>query len=130
MDLEDLVEAGDREDLEDAVVLAHEPHRPAAGAGELQPADEHPEAGRVEERHLGEVDDETGATTDDLLVELLAHERSRVHVDLTAEVHHGLIAAVGSPARDIHLQHPPHPTGARVAAGSTCRATPDHPTRS
>ena len=91
------------EDLEHAVVRADEPHRAAARARELEPPDEDTEAGRVEEGHVRQVDDEPRAAALDLLVELLAHERRRVDVDLAAEVHHGLVAVVGSGDREIHL---------------------------
>ncbi len=103
VDLEDLVETGDGEDLEHAVVRSDEPHRAAARARELEPPDEDTEARRVEEGHVRQVDDELRAAALDLLVELLAHERRGVDVDLTAEVHHGPVAVVGSGDREIHL---------------------------
>src|SRR6476661_2156892 len=47
--------------------------------------------------------DESRTAALDLLVQLLAHERRGVDVDLAAEVHHGLVAVVGSGDREIHL---------------------------
>src|SRR4051794_9865883 len=49
VDREHLGEAGDLEHLEDAVLRAHEAEVTVVAADPLQPADEHAEAGRVEE---------------------------------------------------------------------------------
>src|SRR6478609_4903488 len=85
VDAEHLVEPGDPEDTQDAVVRAHDPQPAGVVADELQAPDQDPEAGRVEERDVVEVDDEPGAPGSDLLVEDGAQLGRGVDVDFSGD---------------------------------------------
>src|SRR5437764_184781 len=89
-----IVSAGDGEggaqarDLEDLAGRGLEPPQldaAAALAGPLQRPDEHAEAGRVDEVHPGEVDDDLAGSLLDQAVELVAQRRRGGHVDLALD---------------------------------------------
>src|SRR5438552_4323951 len=85
VDREDLGQAGDVEDLEDAVLVRHELHRAFLVLHSFQPADEHTEAGGVEEVHFLHVDDDVRRAALHEVDQGLAEAGSGVHVDLASE---------------------------------------------
>jgi hypothetical protein len=87
VDAEHLGEAGDAEDLEDALLRADQVKRPVVRAHPLEPADQDPEARRVEELDLLHVDYQLVVLLVDELDEELAQARRGVDVDLTLDVH-------------------------------------------
>ena len=74
-----------RKTAQDAVVGADDAQPAGVVADELEAADEHPEAGGVEERDLVEVDDERASAGADLLVEDGAQLGGGVDVDLAGD---------------------------------------------
>src|SRR3954451_9385688 len=73
-DREDLVQAGDLERLGDVRVGVDDRQRAVAGPDALDRADQHAEGGRVEERRLGEVDD------DPVLADIDGAEQRRLEI--------------------------------------------------
>src|SRR5260370_16858281 len=104
-----IVSAGDGEggaqarDLEDLAGRGLEPPQLDAAtalAGPLQCPDEHAEAGRVDEVHTGELDDDLAGALFDQPVELVPQRRRGAHVDL----------ALAGARRRPPLVTPPAPT--------------------
>src|SRR5487761_1232131 len=87
VDPEDLGETGDAEDLQDALLRAHEVQRPVVGADPLEPADQDPEARGVEELDPLHVHYQLVVLLVHKLDEQLAKARCGVDVDLTLAVH-------------------------------------------
>src|SRR3954453_4709292 len=75
VDREDAVESCDLEDLRDVAVAADERELPLVRAQPLDPADEHAERGRVDERRIREVDDHVLRALADHVEELLLELR-------------------------------------------------------
>ena len=88
IDREDAVEPGDLEDLRDVPVAADEREPAFLGAEPLDAADEHAERCRVDERRVGEVDDDLLAALRDHVEELLLELGRRVEVDLARQRDH------------------------------------------
>src|ERR1035438_1170966 len=86
VDAEDLREPRDPEDLKYPLLSAYQVERPIVGPDTLEPADEHPEAGRVKELDLLHVHHELVVPVVDELDEKLAQARRRVDVDLALHV--------------------------------------------
>src|SRR3954464_14105786 len=86
-DREDLVEPGYLERLGDVRIAVDDRHHAVLGPQSLERTDQHAQRGGVEERRLGEVDDEPGPAgldrTDDGALEL----RGREQVDLASDRH-------------------------------------------
>src|SRR4051794_19594358 len=86
-DREDLIEPGDLERLGDVRVAVDDRHDAVLGPQALERTDEHAEGGRVQERRLGEIDDDPGPAgvdrADDRALELRGGEQ----VDLAADRH-------------------------------------------
>src|SRR4249919_1866306 len=80
-------QAGDLEDLARRGLEAPQLDAATTLAGPFQGPDEHPEAGRVDEVHPGEVDDDLAAALLDEPVELVPQRRCRGHVDLALDDH-------------------------------------------
>src|SRR3712207_4818788 len=87
-DREDLVQAGDLERLGDVLVDVDDHQRAVARAQALDRADQHAERGGVEERRLGEVDDDPALAGLDRVGELLLELGGGEEVDLAAHRHH------------------------------------------
>src|SRR4051794_3765067 len=79
---EHLGEAGDPEDLQEAVLVAHQVERTVVGADLLQTADQHAQPGGVEELDLRHVDDDVVGAGRDQLGDLLPQPRRGVDIDL------------------------------------------------
>ena len=82
MDVEDLRQAGDPEDLQDALLRADQVQRALLGAHPLEPADEHAEAGGVEELDALHVHDEMVVPSGHEAVELVAAGNYDIVIDL------------------------------------------------
>ena len=96
VDGEDLRQAGDPEDLEQALLVADQAHRAVVGPDLLQPPHQDSESGRVEEVDLLHVDHEVVFTIADQLGDLVSQARGRVDVDLAADLDDGVtILATG-----------------------------------
>ena len=102
MDAEHLVEPRDPEDPQDALVGADDPQPAGAVADELEAADEDTQAGRVEEGHPVEVDDELRPAGGDLLVEGGAKLRGGVDVDLSGHRHDTDVVLAGRGHGQLH----------------------------
>src|SRR5512132_752095 len=102
VDGEDLGQAGDPEDLEDLLLGADQLQRAVVVADPLQPTDQHPEPGRVQEVHLLEVDDDVVGPVADQLDELLAELWRGVHVDLAGHLEHRVVAVLTHVEVEIH----------------------------
>ena len=76
--------------------------QPELVADELEAPDEDAEAGRVEEGHLVEVDDEVGAAGRDLLVEGRAQLGGGVDVDLSGDRHDADVVLSGRGHGQLH----------------------------
>src|SRR6202011_3214184 len=85
----DLGEAGDLEHLEDPVLGADQGQVALMATKPLETADQHPEAGRVEEVHALEVDDDLVLALADQLDQLLSESGRGVDVDLPLHRQHG-----------------------------------------
>ena len=83
-DREDLIEAGDLEGLGDVLVDVDDRQRAVARAQPLDRADQHAERRRVQERRVGQVDDDPHAAALDRLGEHLLELGGREEVDLAA----------------------------------------------
>src|SRR3954467_12104707 len=92
VDREDLGQARDPEDLENALLRAHEPQRAVMCAHPLEPADQHAKAGRVEEVNAFHVDHKVVVAAGDEIDQLLAQLRRRVDVDLPPDRHYRAVA--------------------------------------
>src|SRR5579884_154430 len=88
VDREHAVEPRDLEDLRDVAVAADERELAVVRAQPLDAADEHAERRRVDERRVGEVDDDLPAALADHLEQLLLELGRRVEVDLAGERDH------------------------------------------
>src|SRR6516162_2522495 len=86
MDAEHLGEPGDPEDLEDALLRAHQIQGPVVRPHPLEPADQHPEPGGVEELDLLHVDYELVVVLVDEIDEQLTEPRGRVDVNLALDI--------------------------------------------
>src|ERR1700748_2411549 len=86
MAAEDLGQAGDPGDLQDALLRAYQVQRPVVRAHPLEPADQDPEARGVEELDLLHVDYQLVVLLVDELDEELTQARRGVDVDLTFDV--------------------------------------------
>src|SRR6516225_12442449 len=85
MNREDAVEAGDLEDLGDVPVAADERELAVVRAEPLDAADEHSERRRVDERRVGEIDDDFLGALSDHLEQLLLELWRRVQIDLARQ---------------------------------------------
>src|SRR6185295_532551 len=85
VDGEDLVQAGDLEDLRDVPVAADEREPAAVRAEALDPADEHSERGGIDEGRVREVDHDLLRALADHLEKLLLELGRRVEVDLAGQ---------------------------------------------
>src|SRR5690606_35527719 len=101
VDTEDLGQPRDPEDLEDALLRAHQFQGAVVGAHALEPADEDAETRGVEELHLLHVHQQVELALVDQVDELLAKLRRRVDVDLALHRDDGE-AIVGGVV--VHLQ--------------------------
>src|SRR5581483_10698445 len=124
---EDLVEAGDLEDLCDVAVAADERELAVVRPQALHAADEDAERRRVDERRAAEVDDHLLAALSDHLEQLLLELGRRVQVDLARERDDiGVAAELLGLDVEIHAQIPPEvvrrPTGWPLG-GESIRAT-------
>src|SRR5687768_3585518 len=104
VDGEDLGEAGDLEDLEDAPLRADQRQVTVVAPHTLQPADQHAEAGRVEELDAFEVDQDRALTLVDQLDQLLAELWCRVDVDLALHRQDGPTVAFFDVKPKIHVR--------------------------
>src|SRR6516162_7171197 len=86
VDAENLRQPGNPEDLEYPLLRADQVQGAVVGAHPLQPADQHPETGGVEELHLLHVDDELVVVLVDQVDEQLTEPRRRVHIDLALDI--------------------------------------------
>src|SRR5215469_12478052 len=86
MDAEDLRQPGDPEDLEYALLRAHQVQRAIVGTHALEPANEHAQAGGVEELHLLHVHHELVVAVVDQVNEKLTQPRGGIDVDLSLDV--------------------------------------------
>src|SRR5215469_6478797 len=86
MDAEDLRQPGDPEDLEYALLRAHQVQRAIVGTHALETADEHAQAGGVEELHLLHVHHELVVAVVDKVNEKLTQPRGGIDVDLALDV--------------------------------------------
>src|SRR3954452_5557632 len=103
VDGEHLREAGDPEDLEDALLGAHQAQRALVGADALEAADEHTETGGVEEVDVLHVHDEVVGPAADEVDELFAQLGGGVDVDLAAHLDDGAIALGTSAEGQVHV---------------------------
>jgi hypothetical protein len=103
VDREHLREPGDLEHLQDAALRADEDELAVVAAHPLEAADEHAEAGRVEEVHALEVDDDLVLALTDELDEALSEAGCGVHVDLTLDRQHRPAVALGHLESEIHV---------------------------
>ena len=102
IDLKDLVQSCDREDLQDAVARTHQRQRAVLDPDQLETPDQDAQTGRVHEGDVLEVDHKTVATLGDVLIEMLAEHRSRVDINLAADVNNGHLTASLAGDRQIH----------------------------
>src|SRR4029079_3637186 len=86
VDREDLGQAGDPEDLEQALLVADQPHRAVVRPHLLEAADEDAEAGRVQEVDLLHVDHQVVLAVADELGDLVPELGGRVDVDLAPDL--------------------------------------------
>src|SRR5215467_16089088 len=86
MDAEDLRQPGDPEDLEYALLRAHQVQRAIVGTHTLEAADEHAQAGGVKELHLLHVHHELVMAVVDKVNEKLTQPRGGIDVDLALDV--------------------------------------------
>src|SRR6266536_1770400 len=86
VDAEDLRQPGDPEDLEYALLRADEVQGAVVGTHPLQAADQHAQAGGVEELNLVHVDDELVVVLVDQIDEELTEPWRRVDIDLAFDV--------------------------------------------
>src|SRR5215218_6151691 len=86
-DREDRAQAGDVEDLARRRLEAPQLDPAPALPGPFQRPDEDPEAGRVDEVHAGEVDDDLARALLDEPVELVPERRSGGDIDLALDGH-------------------------------------------
>jgi len=84
--VEDLVKAGDGEDLQRGAVVRDERYLPANLVELLLGLDQDAEAAGVDEPHVPEVHEDPPGTALDELAELVPERRSRRQVDLTADI--------------------------------------------
>src|SRR5918993_4459138 len=134
VDREDLGEARDPEDLEQAVLVADELEGTVVGADLLEAAHEHTEPGRVEELHALHVDDDVVAARGDQLGDGVAQLRRGVDVDLPTHCHDGAPIDLARRKCQVHVSIP-----AIAVSSSTsnhdrpnrarARALSDHPPR-
>src|SRR5205823_5763497 len=102
VDGEDLGESGDLEDLEDAALGADEKEVAVVTAEALQAADEHAEAGGIEEVDAFEIDDDAVFAFAHQLDQPLAKARRGVDVDLAANGEDGVPVALCDVETEIH----------------------------
>ncbi len=101
VDAEDLRQPGDLEDLQDPLLGADQIQRAVMRPHPLQAADQHPQAGGVEEPDLLQVDDELVVVLADQIDEQLTQPRRGVDVDLALDVDDlDAVLAVVDPASD------------------------------
>ena len=86
VDAEDLRQPGDPEDLQDPLLRADQIQRAVVRPHPLQAADQHPQAGGVEEPDLVQVDDELVAVLAGQIDEQLTQPRRGVDIDLALDV--------------------------------------------
>src|SRR6188472_2032683 len=103
VDHEHLRQAGDAEDLEEPVLVAHQVERALVGAHLLQAADQDAEAGRVEELDVLHVDDDVVGAGGDELGELVPQARSRVDVDLSPDGDDGRAVGLVGRKSQVHV---------------------------
>jgi hypothetical protein len=117
VDREDLGEPRDLEDLEDAVLGAHQAEVAVVAAQALEPAHEHPETGGVEEVHALQVDDDAVLALTDQLDQPLAEPGRGVDVDLAAHTEHGVPVSLLDVQTEIHAVPPGSILNATLASG-------------
>src|SRR3569833_1632766 len=100
--LEDPVQGGDPEDLEQPLVGADKLERSIDRPEPLQRTDQHPEAGRVQELHPAEIHHDVPGTLLDQVDEAFPQPRRGVAVDLAADFEHGVVARVVCRKRQLH----------------------------
>ena len=88
VDREDLRQAGDLEHLEDPLVGAHQGEVAVVAAQPLEPAHQHAEAGRVEEVHALQVDDDLVLALAHQFDQLFPQPGRRVDVDFPFDRQH------------------------------------------
>src|SRR6516164_5460063 len=86
VDAEDLRQPGDPEDLEYALLRADQVQRAVVGTNPLEAADEHTQAGGVEELHLLHVHHQLVVTVVDQVDEQLTQPRGGIDIDLALDV--------------------------------------------
>src|SRR5499427_2823632 len=86
MDAEDLGQPGDPEDLQDALLRAHQVQRAVVRTDTLEAADEHTQAGGVKELHLLHVHHELVVPAVHEVDEKLTQPRGGIDVDLALDV--------------------------------------------
>src|SRR6478735_427728 len=106
VDHEDLREAGDPEDLEQAVLVADQLEGPVVGADLLQAADQDTEPGRVQELDGFHVDDDVVDTGRDELGDLVPQLRGGVDVDLATDRNDGLPIDIAGRKSQVHFVSP------------------------
>ena len=102
MDREDLGEARDLEDLQDAALGADEQEVAVVAAQALEAAHEHTQTGGVEEVDALEIDDDAVLALADELDQPFAEPRCGVHVDLAAHGQDGVAVAFRDVETEIH----------------------------
>src|SRR5918995_682205 len=120
VDDEDLREAGDAEDLEEAVLVADQVERALVGAYLLQAAHQDAQAGRVEELDVLHVDDDVVGAGGDELGELVAQPRGGVDVDLATDGDDGRAVGLVGRKSQVHVFSTAlvgAPVGARARRG-------------
>ena len=107
VDREDLVEPGDGEQPQDALVGAHHVQRAAELADGLEAPDEDTEPGRVEEADALEVDDDPRLVGGGALLEDGTQLGGGVDVDLTRDGHDDDVLALGHRHAELHFGQAP-----------------------
>src|SRR5258708_15730328 len=87
MDAEDLGQPGDPEDLQDALLRAHQVQRAVVGTDALEAADEHAQAGGIKELHLLHVHHELVVPAVHQVDEKLTQPWCGIDVDLALDIH-------------------------------------------
>src|SRR5580692_913339 len=86
MDAEDLGQPGDPEDLQDALLRAHQVQRAVVSTDALEAADEHAQAGGIKELHLLHVHHELVVPAVHQVDEKLTQPRGRIDVNLALDI--------------------------------------------